>query len=252
MSQHVKAILEYQADFWISMVAAMMTQLLGIIFLWVIFERIPSINGWTYWEIAFMYGLVFLSEGISSFFFNGIWVINNLINRGEMDRLLVRPLPTLLQVMTSHFGMNGLGNILIGSIIVIQAAWHVDIRWTWWQLLLAVIFALSGGAIRVAINLVSNSISFWTQGPRNSFPFMIHSISDFTKYPITIYAMGIQLFISIVVPYAFISFYPAAYLFGKEGWSSLGLLTPIVAGIALFISIRVFYRGLKRYESAGN
>lgn len=252
MSQHLRAILEYQADFWISMVAAMMTQLLGIVFLWVVFSRIPDIQGWTFWEVAFMYGLIFCSEGVSSFFFNGIWVINGLVNQGGMDRYLVRPLPALLQVMTSAFGMNGLGNMIIGLIVVVQAIRHVEINWSWWQMLLVVLFALSGGAIRVAINLASNSISFWTQGPRNSFPMMIHTVSDFTKYPITIYSLGIQLFVSIVIPYAFISFYPTAFLFGKQDWSSYGLLTPLVALLVLGLSIGLFNRGLRQYESAGN
>lgn len=75
------------------MCAAMLTQLLGIVFIWVIFAEIPDIHSWGFWQISFLYSLVFISEGVSSFLFNGIWLINGIVNRGEMDRFLVRPLP---------------------------------------------------------------------------------------------------------------------------------------------------------------
>lgn len=252
MVQHVKAILEYQADFWIAMCAAMLTQLLGIVFIWVVFAQIPEIAGWTFWEIVFLYSLIFMSEGVSSFFFNGIWLINGMVNRGEMDRFLVRPLPPVLQVMGSAFGMNGIGNLIIGSLFLIQSVRHIDAEWNWWQLVLLLVFVLSGVTIRIAVNLASNSISFWTQGPRNSFPMMIHTVSDFAKYPLTIYTTGIQLFISILVPYAFISYYPASFLLGKGEWPALGLLTPVVAAICLALSLLMFNRGLRKYESVGN
>lgn len=252
MIQHVKAILEYQADFWIAMVAAMLTQSLGIIFVWVVFSKVPDIHGWGFWEIVFLYSLIFLSEGFSSFLFNGIWLINGLINRGEMDRFLIRPLPPILQVSSSAFGMNGIGNLIMGLFFLIQSIRHVELQWTWWQLLLIVIFILTGVVIRISVNLASNSISFWTQGPRNSFPMMIHTVSDFVKYPIIIFPVGIQVFVSIAVPYAFISYYPASFLFGKGDWSFLGLLTPIVATLCIMLSVFIFNSGLRKYESVGN
>lgn len=252
MTQHVKAILEYQADFWIAMCAAMLTQGLGIVFIWVIFGQIPHVAGWGFWEIAFLYSLVFMSEGISSFLFNGIWLINGLVNRGEMDRILVRPLPPVMQVGASAFGMNGIGNLLFGSIFLILSIRNIEMSWTFWQLLLVILFVISGVTIRIAVNLVSNSVSFWSQGPRNSLPMMIHTVSDFAKYPLTIFPMGVQLLVSIVVPYAFISYFPASYLFGKGEWPLLGLLSPVVALLCIFLAIAIFNKGLKKYESAGN
>ena len=46
--QQLKAILEYNKDFYILMCSAALTQVLGFIFLWVIYDRIPDINGWQF------------------------------------------------------------------------------------------------------------------------------------------------------------------------------------------------------------
>lgn len=99
LSQQIKAILEYQADFFILVFAAILTQLLGIVFLKVIYMQIPDINGWLFWEVAFMYAMIYLTEGIGSLFFEGTWRIGNLINRGELDVILLRPVSPILQVL---------------------------------------------------------------------------------------------------------------------------------------------------------
>jgi ABC-2 type transport system permease protein len=252
IGQHLKSILEYQSDFIIALIAAMMTQTLGFIFLWVVYQRIPEIKGWEFWEVAFIYAMIFFTEGVASFFFEGTWTISELVNRGELDRYLVRPAPIILQVLGSKVGIHGIGNMFIGGLIIFQSLTHVNLVWSLEKILIVVLLIISAICIRLAMFLASNCIAFWTQSPRNAFPFMIVSIADFAKFPMTIYSLGIQVFITIIVPYAFISFFPAAYIFEKETWSFYGLLSPLIAIYCLFISIIVFRKGLLKYESVGN
>lgn len=252
MLQHLKSILEYQGDFWILMGAAVLTQVLGFVFLWVIFQRIPTISGWSFWEVAFIYAMIFFTEGVATFFFEGTWGISTLVHRAELDRYLVRPMSPLLQVLGSRIGMNGLGNMLIGVLIITQSLRNLAVEWSAAKIAMLLLLLVSAAAIRVAVNLAACSISFWTRGPGNAFPFFIHSISDFAKYPITIYALGIQVLVAVVVPYAFISVFPAAYLFGKGQLAPWGLLSPLVALYCLAVAVAVFYRGLATYESSGN
>lgn len=252
MLQHLKAILAYQADFAIMVVAAILTQVLGFVFLWVVYERIPDIQGWDFWEVACIYALIFFTEGVASFFFEGVWRISSLVNRGELDLYLVRPVSPLLQVLSGSVGMNGLGNMLTGGLIITQALRHVTFEWSIQKALMALVLFLSAIIIRTSINLASCSIVFWTHSPGNAFPFMIHSLCDFAKFPLTIYSLGVQVFVAVIVPYAFISFFPAAYLFDKPTWGPLGLLSPLVALYCAGVSIWIFRRGLLRYESVGN
>ena len=60
--------------------------------------------------------MVFFAEGVGSLFFEGTWRMNQYVNRGELDFLLLRPAPPMGQVMASDVGMNGLGNILLGGV----------------------------------------------------------------------------------------------------------------------------------------
>lgn len=252
MKQNFNALTGFRADFLILMISSALTQLLGIMFLWVVYQRIPEINGWNFWEIAFVYAMVYFTEGFTSFFFEGCWTIGLLVNKGELDRMLIRPLPPIFQILTSKIGINGISNIVIGGIILIQSLRHVSIHWTLIKILMTLVLLLSSIAIRGAINFISNSAIFWTNHPGSSVGFMVHSISDFAKYPITIYSFAMQAFITLVVPYAFLSFFPAAYIFNKGFLGYIGLLSPVAAIYCCCMAIFIFKRGMRRYESAGN
>lgn len=250
--QQLKAILEYQTDFLVLVVAAVLTQLLGLVFIGTVYNRIPEINGWGYWEVIFIYSMMNFATGFMQLFFEGMWRIGGLVNGGGFDRMLVRPVSPVLQVLSYAVGMNGLGNILLSGVMLFQSLSHVSVEWSLTKVLFFTLLFFSTIAIRLSIALAANSLAFWTQAPNNAFPVMVSNMSDFTKFPITIYGIGIQIFFSLIVPYAFVSFYPAAYLFNKEGWSHLGMLTPLVAIYCVAASLWMFRKGLIRYEGAGN
>jgi ABC-2 type transport system permease protein len=252
MSQQLKAILEYQADFLLLIIAAGLTQVMGLIFIWVIYQKIPQIHGWDFWEVIFIYAIINFTTGVSQFFFEGTWRLGYLVNSGELDRMLLRPVPLVLQVMSCAVGMNGLGNMLVGGVMLANALSHVHIEWSWDKVVLSMVLFLSATITRTAINLVSNSLSFWTHAPNNALPMMVSSLAEFAKFPITIYSYGVQLFFSLVLPYAFVSFFPAAYLFDKDGWSWIGMLTPLAAAYCVAVGLAIFKKGVSQYEGAGS
>src|SRR5438309_1047887 len=104
LTAQIKAVLEYQSDFWIMVMGAILVNSTGFIFLWTIFRRFPEVNGWSFWEVVVIYALVFFAEGVGSLFFEGAWRMNQLVNRGELDFMLLRPAPPMGQVMASDIG----------------------------------------------------------------------------------------------------------------------------------------------------
>jgi ABC-2 type transport system permease protein len=251
----LKAVLEYQGDFLIQMVGAVLLNAAGFIFLWVLFQQIPTVEGWGLWEIVLMYALVIFSEGVGSLFFQGTWSLARLVNRGELDFALVRPLSPAAQVMAGGAvaGMNGVGNMLLGAVLIAKAFGHVHVDWTPARIALGIVLFVSSIVIKLALNLATNSAAFWLNSPNNSFPYSMHILGDLCRYPITIYGFGIQTLVALVVPFAFISFFPATAIFEKGSyWEWAGLVTPLVAAYCVFMAGWIFRRGLARYESSGN
>lgn len=248
---HLRGVLEHPGEFWIMVFAALLTQVVNLVFLQAIFTRIPDLNGWSFWPIVVMFGLVSLGEGICSLFFEGMWRLAFRINQGELDYMLVRPYPVALQVTSAEIGLNGLGNITAGFAMLVLGLAHADITWTAGTVAFGLVLFVSAMTVKVAISFAANAVSFWVPGPNPLFAMAVHQGGELTRYPLTLYPAALQTALCVVVPFAFVSFFPATFLIdGQYGW--VGLLTPVVAVYCLLVSRAVFRRGLLRYESTGN
>jgi ABC-2 type transport system permease protein len=249
---HVRAALGYEADFWIMSLSAVLVQGIGVIFLGAIFQSIPQINGWEFWDVVLIYALVVVSEGLSVLFAQGAWTLAVTVNFGQLDALLMRPYPPVLQVLSSQVGMNGLGNLVLGGGLLVAAVAHVDVSWTPGRIALAVLLVMSAAGVKIGLNLLTNCAAFWLRSPYSMFAFSMHTFGELARFPITIYGLGVRIVLTAVLPYAFMSYFPAAAVLsgGTARW--LGLLTPVAALYCLWLGTVVFRFGLSRYESSGH
>jgi len=252
LGAHLRGLLEYEADFWVLVIAAILMQVVGIVFLSAIFARVPRLNGWSFAEVSLIYAMVVIAEGVGSLFFEGTWRLAARVNHGELDYALVRPYPVILQVMSAEVGLNGFGNLLAGGALLAWGVTHAGIVWNAYSVLLGVVLFVSAVLVKLAINVATNSSAFWLVSPFAIFAYAIHQVGDLARYPITVYSFGIQFAIGAVVPFAFVSFFPVSALLGQARFGWIGLLTPVVAAYCVFVAAWVFRAGLRRYEGAGN
>jgi ABC-2 type transport system permease protein len=252
LGTHIRASLEYEADFWISAFGAAMTQVAGFVFILAVFARVPDINGWTFWTVAALFGVVAFTEGIINLFAEGLWFMAQMKHQADFDYYLVRPYPVVLQVLSSQIGLNGLGNVALGGVLVGVGLAKSSLDWSVGTALLAVLLLFSAVLVRVGILLAAASSCFWLEGPSSIFPFSVHQLGDLAKYPLAIYPSALKAVLGIVLPFAFVSFFPISMLTGEGGTGWWGLLTPLVAVYCLGGALWIFRRGLLRYESAGN
>jgi hypothetical protein len=127
---------------------------------------------------------------------------------------------------------------------------NVPVEWTPGRALMLVILIISASAIRVALNLATAATGFWFRNPWSMVSMFVHQLGELAKYPITIYSLAVQALIVVAVPFAFVSFFPTAYIFEVDAFSPIGLLTPLVALYCVVMAVIIFRVGLRRYESA--
>ncbi|HCA20324.1 MAG TPA: ABC transporter permease, partial [Treponema sp.] len=61
VAQDIKSKMSYRADFFISTIGMIATNVAGFITFLIMFGKFPSINGWSYNEILFLYGFSLIS-----------------------------------------------------------------------------------------------------------------------------------------------------------------------------------------------
>src|SRR6185503_8160300 len=73
LGAHIRAALEYEFDFWLLVIGAVVTQLVGLAFVGALFSKVPHLNGWRFADVVMIFSLVVLAEGVGSLFFEGTW-----------------------------------------------------------------------------------------------------------------------------------------------------------------------------------
>ena len=252
MKQRLKVMMEYRVDFWIGMLSVVFIQGVSVLFISVVFNQINQLNGWSFYEVLFIYGIASTGRSIHHIFFDNLWTLGfQYIRPGNFDRLLIRPINPLFHLIADRLSQDGFGQLLIGLILLGTAMPNLDLVWSPGNVLLLVVMILSSGMIFVAVNLFVATLSFWMV---DSLPLMwaVHSLSDFARYPMTIYHKYIRHLLTWIIPYGFTAFYPAAYFIQHSGFQSLSLWSPVVAVAACWIAYLFWKLGLRSFVGTGS
>src|SRR4030095_8555258 len=214
--QRLKVLMEYRASFILGACSAFVWQASSIAMVWVVMQKVPSLNGWSYDEVLLVYGLITLAKSINHMFADNLWTLGRIyIRSGGFDRFLVRPIDPLFHLLADRFCQDGVGNFLVGAVLVIKSSIALDIDWTPLKLLMLIVGVVSGGFIFIALNLITCVAAFWIV---DSVPVtrLVFDNHLFAQYPLSIYPRGISILLTWIIPYGFASFYPASYLLGRD------------------------------------
>lgn len=248
----IKVMMEYRLDFWIGMLSVIFEQGTSVMFVKFVFDHIQELHGWTFYEVLFIFGVASTGRSIHHIFFDNLWAFGSqYIRTGNFDRLLVRPINPLFHLIADRVHQDGFGQLLIGFIILGTAMPHLGIEWGWLQLLILAVMIISSGMIFVAVNLFFATFSFWMV---DSLPiiFAVFNLSEFSKYPISIYNKGIRIILTWIIPYGFTAFYPAAFFIDHSGFYYVAIWTPVVAIVSCIIAYLFWLKGLRAFTSTGN
>lgn len=249
--QFFKVIMQSKVDFLMGLFGFFFTQILGIAFLYLVFQQIPSLNGWTFDQLIFIYGFAQIPRGIDHLLTDNIWMIAwRLIISGDFDRYMLRPMNIFFQVISEKLQPDAIGELLVGTILIIRSLTKGVVIVDAIHIILFLISVIAGAIIYTSIKLFFASFSFWM---KQSGPILqvAYEMADFAKYPTEIYAKVIRFIITWIIPFAFVAYLPAGYFLGDGE----GYLIAIECGIAVLfwtIAYTVFHMGTRVYESAGN
>lgn len=254
---NLKSMLEYKFDRFFIALAIFVREMVSIVIMFLILTRFVTIGGWTMNEMFFLYSFLFLSYSIFVFFFTGIRDFDDMVWQGTLDRYLIRPLGLMFQVVSARVDFAAtIGHGAVGILLFLFTYNSVGIVWDF-KTITYYISALIGGAIiQAALFMISSCFSFWTIRTVNLRNLIFFNCRRFAGYPISFYPAFVQTLLIFVVPFAFVSYFPAQYFLRKPDmaafWGGFLYLTPLV-GVIMFALVYLFWRaGLKRYSSAGN
>ncbi|MEU6846779.1 ABC-2 family transporter protein [Streptomyces sp. NPDC046716] len=216
-----------------------------------VFRQVPVVAGWSYHEVVFLLGFSLLPRGLDHLFTDQLWELGRkLVQRGEFFRHLVRPVSPLFSLLSERFfHPDGFGELVVGAALVAWSGSELGLDPTATQWALAPLLVLCGALIHTAVKLLFASLSFWTV---TSLPAMYAAsqVSEFAAYPLDLYHPTLRALLTWVLPFAFTSYAPCAYLL--DGDTGLVVWLPLVTAAALGLALAVWRRGITTYEMTGS
>lgn len=251
-AQYAKVRMSYRADFLIGLATSIAATICSFGFVLVLFANIPRLADWRFEEVLFLYGFSLIPFGLFNVLSLNLYEFGSTyIIEGKFDRVLLRPIGSLFQVLFETFRIESFHEVALGLLVVGWASHRLGIHWTTMDAALLAFFGLCGGVIYVAVFLLLSTVSFWFEDRIGMHPPAWNLIA-FGRYPLSIYSGFIQFFLSWIIPFGFATFYPSVWLLNRAEFHSYAPLVPAVAAVCLGVALFAWGQGVRRYASTGS
>ena len=221
--QDLKSKMSYRADFIISNLGMIISNIVGFVTFYILFSNFPSINGWTMYEMLFMYGFSLIALTPLQCFFDNNWNLRMMVKSGDFIKYCFRPVNIFFYFVSEVFDVKGIGQFCFGLGTLIYAWNHLAIPVTFITVAQTVLFLLA-----------------------------MFRFKDYAKYPASIFNTVFRFIFTFVIPIAFIAFYPSLVLLRSDNVPLLSWLSPLIGLIFFFLSCKFWIYGARKYDGTGS
>ena len=250
LKMHFKSILEYKASFIISFISQFLIFFSYYFIILALFNKFDNIKGFSVYEVLLTFSIIQFGYSFNEVFARGVDRFDDLIVDGSFDRLLLRPRSIILQVLCSQVELVKLSRLLQAAIIFFIAISYLDIEFSVLKVICLILMIISSIAIFFSVFLTMASYCFFTIQALEVRNLFTDGGKHMAQYPIGVFNKGFIIFFTIIIPYAFVNYYPLLYVLGKSN-NIFYMLSPLIVFIYLIPCFIIFNIGSKRYQSVG-
>lgn len=248
--------MQFRANFLIEVAFGLVYQTIGFAFIWVVLGKFQAIGGWTLGDVTLLYGIQLMGQALWSLSFSRIILVEPLVRMGDFDTMLIRPVPIALQFMFGGFRIAIVGDVLGGAILLAAGLHGAEIAWSPAKVAFLVLAVIGSGLVRGAVELAGSALVFRSLVSDWAQVFTHAMFGTFGAYPLDIFARRLRLFLTWVIPVAFVAWVPAAVLLDRTdvlpfpAW--LAWCTPLLGVVLMAAAWWFFLREARQYQSSGS
>lgn len=251
-AQYAKVRVSYRGDFLVSLITSFAATIFSLGFVIILFQKASQLKGWRFEEVVFLYGFSLIPYGLFNVISLNLYDFgNNYIIEGKFDRVLLRPVSSLFQVLFETFRIESSQEIFTGIFCMWWATRRLHIPWTPFKFAELLFFGLCAAVIYVSIFLILSTVSFWFEDRIGVHP-PVWNVIAFGRYPLSIYSGAVQFFLCWIIPFGLASFYPSVKLLGRAVTPEYIRFVPMIAAVFLTLAILLWNFGTRHYSSTGS
>ncbi len=239
---YFKAERFFKLNFILANLTNIIHQLLGLLFISVVFRYLPTAKNWDYYECLFLQSFANLVIVNFHMFFSGYTNFSSkYLHSKKYDIILMRPINSLWQVLCENIYLNRIPNAILAIGIMIFAFLHIKTHENIVLLILILlIFFILALTMLALICILLTSFSFSIKTRVNLFvPLM--NLFELSRFPFILYSKFIVIIFTYILPLAYVAYIPSAFVL-KKLTSPYLIIHILVYTIILWLIIKKLWR----------
>ena len=252
----VRSEAKYPVSFVSHLVAQTLILGLDLLAIWVLFQQVPTLGGWTSRQVLYLYGISGTAFGLADIFVSAIERTTEYVRLGTFDRFLLRPMSTLIQLEAQEFELRRIGRVIQPVVVLIASLLVLHVHWTIGRALL-VPFSLLGGFVFFAgLYLITCSTAFFVPSTQEFANAFTYGGQMLTQYPVHLFGEWLRRIALFIVPLGVVAYLPGIYVLqapnplGVAPWMQVG--APLVSLPVLGLGLLAWRAGERHYSSTGS
>ncbi len=243
--------LEYRANFVVRILVGVFWVGVTILSTTVFFTHTNNIGGWDFNEVLVITGLFTLMGGIIQALLQpNVSKIIEMVRLGTLDFVLTKPVNSLFLASLRYSQPFSAVDVLSGSAIVVVALSRMGYIPDGLAVLEFVVMFAMSVLIVYSIWMVMATLSFWFVKVGN-LSELFNTVWDTARFPVSTFNGVLRIVLTVVIPIAFITTFPAQAVLGRMDEATLG--GAMAMGAILFgFSVWFWRYAVRSYSSASS
>jgi len=254
----IRSELEYRVSFGAFLVAQGIVTFLDCVAILLLFSKVHTIGGWDRSQVLYLYGTATMSFGTADLLFGALQYTPEYVRTGDLDRLLVRPLPIVAQLFGGEFALRRLGRVLQSVVVLVAVLTAGTLHVAWTPAKLAVMaFAIGGGVLTYgSLWLAATILAFYSPGADETANAVTYGGQTVAQYPTHVFGPALRRTALFVVPVGAISYLPAIFVLDAPNPLRVPAVAQVLAPLVFLpvgtIAALLWRTGIRHYEGTGS
>lgn len=247
----VSRSLEFRVDFFFRIVMDAIYYAMQLLFYKIIFLNTAILGGWSEPQVMVFVATYLIVDAIQmTLFSNNVWWLSTLINKGDLDYYLVRPVSSLFFISVRDFATNSFLNFLMTIGVAYWAFGKYTEPIPWYVFILYAYCIFLGSLIHYALHILFVLPIFWTHSGRGLMG-IFWNMGKFMERPDSIFTGWTRRILISVLPFSLMASFPARVIWDANPFEVTAVVTA-GAVVSMLVVMVLWQLGLRSYSSASS
>lgn len=208
------------------------------------------VPGWTLQQTLFLLGTYQMVNALYLMFFSGIGHLSWMVERGDLDVLLTKPVDSQFVVSFRRTNYEAIFGLALAAVVIVGSWREIGISTPGWRWTLYAILVVVGALLKYAVGFLIMTLSLWVTRIEALY-FLFLDFFVIGQYPADVFRGAARMVFTLLIPVVIVANVPASIVLHGCMWT--GVATAIgVTAVFLVAGRALWQASLRRYSSASS